>query len=343
MERKNILMKKKSALITGGSGQDGSYLAELLLNKNYQVVVADRRSSRSNNWRHKSLGIEKKIIYEDFDLLDNESISRIFKKYTFNEVYNLASQSFVQSSFNAPLYTSDVTAMGCLRILEIIRNLNYKVKFYQASSSEMIGNSPSKNYNENTHFSPQSPYAVAKVFAHYITQNYRNSYNIFACCGILFNHESPLRGEEFVTRKIIKGLVNVKYGKQKILKLGNIYSKRDWGHAKDYVVAMWKMLQQKKPKDYVVATGKSYSIKYFVNLAAKELGMKIAWKGKGINEKAYTRNKMIIAIDRKYFRPTEVHSLLGDPKKVMKELRWKPNYNIISLVKEMINKEIEAL
>ena len=342
MERKNTLMKKKIALITGGSGQDGSYLAELLLNKNYRVVTADRRSSRSDNWRHKFLSIEDKVIYEDFDLLDNESISRIFKKYVFNEVYNLAAQSFVHSSFSTPLYTSDVTAMGCLRILEIIRNLNYKVKFYQASSSEMIGNSISKSYNENSYFSPQSPYAIAKVFAHQITQNYRNSYNIFACCGILFNHESPLRGEEFVTRKIIKGLVNVKYGKQKILKLGNIYSKRDWGHAKDYVVAMWKMLQQKKPKDYVVATGKSYSIKYFVNLAAKELGMKIVWKGKGINEKGYAGNKMIIAIDRKYFRPTEVHSLLGDPKKVIKELRWKPNYNIISLVKEMINKEMEA-
>ena len=335
-------MKKKIALITGGSGQDGSYLAKLLLNKNYRVVIADRRSSRSDNWRHKFLSIEDKVIYEDFDLLDNESISRIFKKYIFNEVYNLAAQSFVQSSFSAPLYTSDVTAMGCLRILEIIRNLNYKVKFYQASSSEMIGNSISKSHNENSYFSPQSPYAIAKVFAHHITQNYRNSYNIFACCGILFNHESPLRGEEFVTRKIIKGLVNVKYGKQKILKLGNIYSKRDWGHAKDYVVAMWKMLQQKKPNDYVVATGKSYSIKYFVNLAAKELGMKIVWKGKGINEKGYVGNKMIIAIDRKYFRPTEVHSLLGDPKKIIKELRWKTSYNIISLVKEMINKEIEA-
>jgi GDPmannose 4,6-dehydratase len=335
-------MKKKVALITGGSGQDGSYLAELLLNKNYRVVIADRRSSRSDNWRHKFLSIEDKVIYEDFDLLDNESISRIFKKYIFDEVYNLAAQSFVQSSFSTPLYTSDVTAMGCLRILEIIRNLNYKVKFYQASSSEMIGNSHSKNYNENCHFSPQSPYAIAKVFAHHITQNYRNSFNIFACCGILFNHESPLRAEEFVTRKIIKSLVNIKCGKQKILKLGNIYSKRDWGHAKDYVVAMWKMLQQKKPKDYVVATGKSYSIKYFINLAAKELGMKIVWKGKGINEKGYAGNKIIIAIDRKYFRPTEVHSLLGDPKKVIKELRWKTSYNIISLVKEMINKEIEA-
>ena len=340
MERKNFLVKK-IALITGGAGQDGSYLAELLLNHNYQVVSADRRSSRFNNWRHKFLGIEKKITYEDFDLLDNESISRIFKKYTFDEVYNLASQSFVGSSFNVPLYTSEVTAIGCLRILEIIRNLNYKIKFYQASSSEMIGNSHSKNYDENSYFLPQSPYAVAKLFAHHITQNYRNSYNIFACCGILFNHESPLRGEEFVTRKIIKSLVNIKYGKQKILKLGNIYSKRDWGHAKDYVVAMWKMLQQKKPKDYVIASGKNYSIKQFINLVGKELGMKIVWKGKGINEKGYVRNKMIIAIDRKYFRPAEVHSLLGNSSKAIKELGWKPNYNINLLIKEMINEEIK--
>jgi len=345
VERKNILMKKKIALITGGSGQDGSYLAELLLNKNYRVVIADRRSSRSDNWRHKFLSIEDKVIYEDFDLLDNESISRIFKKYVFNEVYNLAAQSFVQSSFSAPLYTSDVTAMGCLRILEIIRNLNYKVKFYQASSSEMIGNSHSKNYNENSYFSPQSPYAIAKVFAHHITQNYRNSYNIFACCGILFNHESPLRGEEFVTRKIIKGLVNIKYGIQKILKLGNIYTKRDWGYAKDYMEAAWLMMQQKVPQDYVVATGKSYSTKDFINRSCNYLGLKIKWIGNGIDEKAINlKNKStIIKIDKNFFRKTEVFALKGDTRKAKKILKWTSKTNLGQLIKIMIDAELKKI
>ena len=345
MEKKNILMKKKIALITGGSGQDGSYLAKLLLSKNYRVVIADRRSSRSDNWRHKFLSIHEKVIYEDFDLLDNESISRIFKKYIFNEVYNLASQSFVQSSFNTPLYTSDVTAIGCLRILEIIRNLNYKVKFYQASSSEMIGNSVSKSYNENSYFSPQSPYAIAKVFAHHITQNYRNSYNIFACCGILFNHESPLRGEEFVTRKIIKGLVNIKYGKQKILKLGNIYTKRDWGYAKDYMQAAWLMLQQKAPQDYVIATGKCYSIKDFINRCCNYLDLKIKWIGKGFDEKAINlRNKStIIKIDKIFFRKTEVFMLKGDSKKAKKILKWASSTNLNQLIKIMVDAELKNI
>jgi GDPmannose 4,6-dehydratase len=235
--------------------------------------------------------------------------------------------------------------MGCLRILEIIRNLNYKVKFYQASSSEMIGNSHSKNYNENSYFSPQSPYAIAKVFAHHITQNYRNSYNIFACCGILFNHESPLRGEEFVTRKIIKGLVNIKYGIQKILKLGNIYTKRDWGYAKDYMEAAWLMMQQKVPQDYVVATGKSYSTKDFINRSCNYLGLKIKWIGNGIDEKAINlKNKStIIKIDKNFFRKTEVFALKGDTRKAKKILKWTSKTNLGQLIKIMIDAELKKI
>jgi GDPmannose 4,6-dehydratase len=331
-------MKKKTALITGGAGQDGSYLADLLLKKNYKVVSADRRSSRGSFWRHDFLGIKEKLIYEEIELTDHESIVRIFRKYIFDEVYNLASQSFVYSSFFTPIYTSDVCGLGCLRILEVIRNLNYKVKYYQASTSEMFGNNTAK---KNYSFSPESPYASSKLFAHNVTQNYRKAYKIFACSGILFNHESPLRGEEFVTKKIIKGLVNIKYGKKEILKLGDIYSKRDWGHAKDYVIAIWKMLQKKIPKDYIISTKKSYSVKYFINLVAKELGMKIIWKGKGLKEAGYLENKKIICIDINFFRPNEVKSLRGFSSITKKELNWKPRYNIKSIVKEMVSAEIK--
>ncbi len=238
-------MNKKIALITGASGQDGSYLAQFLIKKNYKVVAADRRSSRADNWRHEYLDIENKVIYEDFDLADIDSIFRLFKKYKFSEVYNLAAQSFVKSSFETPVSTSNITGIGTLRILEAIRFFNKKIKFYQASTSEMIGNTKSKAQNENAEFYPRSPYACAKVFAHFITKNYRETYGIFACSGIMFNHESPLRGEEFVTRKITKHFSEIKVGKRNILELGNLNSKRDWGFAKDYVEAMWLMLQQK--------------------------------------------------------------------------------------------------
>ena len=338
-------MTKKTALITGGAGQDGSYLAELLLNKNYKVIVADRRSSRSDNWKHEFLNIHSKLIYEDFDLLDNESISRLFKKYKFNEVYNLASQSFVGSSFNSPLYTAEVTALGCLRILEIIRGLNYKVKYYQASSSEMIGNCSSKCMDENSFFSPQSPYAISKVFAHYVTQNYRNAFNIFACSGILFNHESPLRGEEFVTKKIIKSLVKIKFKKQKILKLGNIYTKRDWGYAKEYMEAAWLMLQQKKAQDFVIATGKCYSIKHFINQTCKYLDIKIKWIGTGINERAINlkNNSTIIKIDKDLFRKTDVFILKGNSKKAQNILKWKAKTSINELIEIMIDAELKKI
>ena len=239
-------MKKKIALITGASGQDGSYLSEFLLKKNYKVVAGDRRSSRNDNWRHNFLNITNKVTYEDFDLTDIDSIYRLLSKYKFDEIYNLAAQSFVKTSFTTPISTSEVTALGTLRILEMIRCLLPNCKFYQASSSEMYGKTTSKSQNENTSFNPRSPYAISKVFAHYATKNYRESHNIFACSGILFNHESPLRGEEFVTRKIVKNLCEIKIKKRKYLELGNLYAKRDWGYAKDYVEAMWKMLQKKK-------------------------------------------------------------------------------------------------
>ena len=336
---------RKIALITGGAGQDGSYLSKFLLNKNYKVVVADRRNSRSDNWRHKFLGIENKLIYEDFDLSDFDSIFRIFKKHKFNEVYNLAAQSFVKSSFETPISTSNVTALGALRILEVIRILKIKTKFYQASSSEMIGNSISKIQNEKAIFNPRSPYAVAKVFAHYITQNYRDAYGIFACSGILFNHESPLRGEEFVTRKISKGLCEIKLNKKKILELGNLDSKRDWGYAGDYVEGMWLMLQQKIPGDYVLSTNQSYSIKDFINTACKYLDLKIKWIGKGKNEKAInpSNKKIIIKTNKKFFRPSEVHFLKGDYSKAKKILKWKPKILFKNLVKLMIDADLKRL
>ena len=335
---------KKTALITGVSGQDGAYLANFLLNKNYKVIGTDRRSARSNFWRFKRLGIENKINYEEMEITENCEIDRLFKKYkNVSEVYNLAAQSFVATSFNSPIYTSNINALGPLRILEAIRNYNPKIKFYQASSSEMYGNITGKLQNEKTQFNPRSPYAVSKVFAHYITKNYRESYNMFALSGILFNHESPLRGEEFVTRKITLGLTKIINNDLDCLELGNINAKRDWGHAKDYVVLMWKMLQQKNPEDYVVATGENNSIKDFVNECLKNLDIKAKWVGKGIKTKLINlkNNKVIIKISPKFFRPAEVNILHGDSSNAKKKLNWVPKVNFKKLVKLMIDEEIK--
>ena len=336
---------KKIALITGGSGQDGSYLAKFLLEKKYTVVVADRRNSRSDNWRHKYLKIQNKLVYEDFDLADFDSIFRLFRKYKFNEIYNLAAQSFVKSSFETPISTANVTALGALRILEVIRITQKKTKFYQASSSEMIGNTISKIQNENSFLSPKSPYAISKVFAHHITKNYRESYGIFACSGILFNHESPLRGEEFVTRKITKGLCEIKLNKRSLLELGNLDSERDWGYAGDYVEGMWKMLQQLKPDDFVLATNQTCSIRDFVNLCCKVLKIEIIWKGKGLKEKGInlSNNKTIIKINPRYYRPAEVHSLKGSYLKAKKKLNWKPKVLLKDLAKLMVNEDMKRL
>jgi GDPmannose 4,6-dehydratase len=342
-----MLSMKKIALITGSSGQDGSYLSQFLLKKNYIVVCADRRSSRSDNWRHKYLGINNQLIYEDFDMQEHESISSLFKKYKFNEVYNLAAQSFVKSSFNVPIITTEVNALGALRILEVIRQSKSKIKFYQASSSEMFGNSNTKNektQNENTSFNPQSPYAVSKCFAHYITKNYRDSYNIFACSGILFNHESPLRGEEFVTKKIVKTLVQIKKGSESFLELGNLYAKRDWGYAKDYVECIWKILNYKRPDDYIISTNKCYTVKEFVDICCAKLNLKIKWVGKNLKEKAINleTNKIIIKINKLLYRPSEVNFLKGNCSKAEKILKWKPKKTSIKkLIDIMINFELQ--
>ena len=336
-------MKKKIALITGISGQDGAYLAKFLLDKNYIVIGADRRSARADDWRLKRLGIENNIINEEIELTEPFEISRLLKKYKFDEIYNLAAQSFVKTSFSSPVYTCNTTGLGVLRVIEAIREFSPRTKFYQASSSEMFGKVLKKKQNEKTTFNPRSPYAVSKVFGHYIVKNYREAYNLFAVSGILFNHESPFRGEEFVTRKITKGLINIINGKLNYLELGNIYSKRDWGYAKEYVEAMWKMLQQKKPDDFVISTGKTYSIKEFINKCTSYLGLKTRWTGKGINEKLINskNKKTIIKINPKYFRPTEVDLLIGDSSKAKKLLKWRAKTDLDKLVKIMMDEEIK--
>ena len=339
---------KKIALIFGITGQDGAYLSKLLLKKNYIVHGVKRRSSSFNTERiddiYKDLHGKTNFYLHYGDLTDSLSVLKIIKQVNPNEIYNLGAQSHVGVSFELPEYTSNVDALGTLRILDSILTLGIKdrVKFYQAGSSEMFGASKPPQ-NEKTNFYPRSPYAAAKLYAHWITVNYREAYNIFACNGILFNHESPLRGETFVTKKIISALCKISLSGTGNLYLGNLYSKRDWGHAKDYVLAMWKMLQRKNPKDYVLASGRQYTVKYFVNLICDILKIKIYWKGKGINEKAYWNGKVIISIDKKYFRPTEVDSLLGDSSKARKELRWKPLYNIRSLAKDMVAEEFKKI
>jgi len=338
----------KKAIIFGVTGQDGAYLTRLLLSKNYIVHGVKRRSSSFNTSRiddiYKDPHKKSNFFLHYGDLTDSLSVLKIIQKIKPNEVYNLGAQSHVGVSFEVPEYTANVDAIGALRILDAIMTLGFskKIKFYQAGTSEMFGGSKPPQ-NENTNFYPRSPYGDAKLYAHWITINYRESYDLFACNGILFNHESPIRGETFVTKKIVTALCQIAKTGLGHLYLGNLYAKRDWGHAKDYVVAMWKMLQQKKPKDYVISSGKQYSVKYFVYLVSQELGMKITWKGKGINEKGYLNNKAIISVDKKYFRPAEVNSLLGDSGKARKELKWKPYYDIYSLVKEMVNEELKKI
>jgi len=344
-------MKKKVALIFGVTGQDGSYLAEYLLKKNYIVNGVKRRSSSINTFRVDHIYQDPhdknyKFRLHYGDITDSSSVSSIIKKTKPDEIYNLAAQSHVAVSFEVPEYTANADALGALRILEAIKfhKLQKKTKFYQAGTSEMYGNVQSIPQNEKTPFYPLSPYGVAKLYAHWITKNYREAYNIFACNGILFNHESPRRGETFVTKKIVSALCKIKQGKQKKLFLGNLNAKRDWGHARDYCFAMWKMLQQKNPGDYVIATGKQYSIKQFVNFTAKKLDMKIIWKGKGINEKGYDqKNNIIIECDKNYFRPLDVNTLLGDATKARKILKWKPSANIDTLIDEMILEEYKSL
>lgn len=342
-------VKPKTALITGITGQDGAYLAELLLEKGYEVHGIKRRASLFNTDRIDHLyqdphekGVRLKLHYGD--LTDSTNLIRIIQEVQPDEIYNLAAQSHVMVSFETPEYTANSDALGTLRMLEAIRILGMtkKVRFYQASTSELYGKVQEIPQKETTPFYPRSPYAVAKIYAYWITVNYREAYNVFACNGILFNHESPLRGETFVTRKITRAVARIKLGLQEKLYLGNIDSKRDWGHAKDFVEAQWLILQQDEPDDYVIATGKQYSVKEFVNAAFHEVGINIRWDGKGIDEKGYDDSgKVLVEVDPRYFRPTEVETLLGDPTKAKEKLGWEPKVTFKELVAEMVREDLK--
>jgi GDPmannose 4,6-dehydratase len=340
----------KTALITGITGQDGAYLAELLLNKGYTVHGIKRRTSLFNTDRIDHLyrdRHEKDVSFflHHGDLTDSSSLTRIIQQTQPDEIYNLAAQSHVAVSFEEPEYTANSDALGALRILEAIRilGLEKKTRFYQASTSELYGLVQEIPQKETTPFYPRSPYAVAKLYAYWITVNYREAYGIYACNGILFNHESPIRGETFVTRKITRALARIKLGLQDCVYLGNLDAKRDWGHAKDYVEMQWLMLQQDKPEDFVIATGVQYSVRDFVNAAAKELGMEIRWEGEGVNEKGYHgHGKCVVAVDPRYFRPTEVETLLGDPTKAKQKLGWTPKTTFNQLVAEMVREDLKT-
>lgn len=340
----------KRALITGVTGQDGAYLAQFLLAKGYEVHGIKRRSSLFNTNRIDHIyedphNPHPKFLLHYGDLTDSSSLIHIVQKVQPDEIYNLGAQSHVQVSFEQPEYTADADAMGPLRLLEAIRilGLEKKTKFYQASTSELYGLVQEIPQRETTPFYPRSPYAVAKMYAFWICVNYREAYGIFACNGILFNHESPLRGETFVTRKITRGLSRIKVGLQETLFLGNLDAKRDWGHARDYVEMQWLMLQQDKPQDFVIATGHQYSVREFVQRCAKRLELDLTWDGSGIDEKAVDRNgKVVVAVDPRYFRPTEVETLLGDPSKAQRELGWTPRTSFDQLVEEMIESDLKA-
>ena len=335
----------KKALITGITGQDGAYLAEFLLEKNYEVHGIKRRSSLFNTNRIDHLYQDPhdkspKFVLHHGDLTDSSSLIRIIQEVQPDEIYNLAAQSHVAVSFEEPEYTANSDALGALRILEAIRilGLEKKTKYYQASTSELFGEVQEVPQNERTPFHPRSPYAVAKLYAYWITINYREAYGIYACNGILFNHESPIRGETFVTRKITRALARIKLGLQDNLFLGNMDAKRDWGHAKDYVEMQWLMLQQDEPEDFAISTGVQYSVRDFVNIAAKELGIELKWDGVGVDETGtdVATGKIIIRVDPRYFRPTEVETLLGDSTKAREKLGWTPKISFKELVKEMV-------
>jgi len=345
-------MNNKIALITGITGQDGAYLAELLLSKGYEVHGIKRRSSSFNTSRLDNLyqdphSKDVKFYLHYGDMTDATNLIGLMQKINPDEVYNLAAQSHVQVSFETPEYTANADGIGALRLLEAIKLLNMTktVKFYQASTSELYGNSDIIPQNENTSFSPRSPYAVAKLYAYWITVNYRLAYNIFACNGILFNHESPIRGETFVTRKITRAVAAIKLGLQEKLYIGNLDAKRDWGHAKDYVKGMWLMLQQKNPDDYVLATGESHTVRDFIEKAFSEIDETIIWKGKGEDEIGLSKNsnKILIEVDKRYFRPTEVNYLLGDPTKAKNILGWEATIKFPDLVKEMVEEDIKLV
>ncbi|MGD9591907.1 MAG: GDP-mannose 4,6-dehydratase [Candidatus Berkiella sp.] len=339
----------KKALITGVTGQDGAYLAEFLLQKGYEVHGIKRRTSLFNTDRIDHLYQDphvdqRRFILHHGDMTDSSSLIRIIQQIQPDEIYNLAAQSHVAVSFEEPEYTANADALGALRILEAIRilGLEKKTRYYQASTSELFGKVQSFPQNEKTPFYPRSPYAVAKLYAHWITINYREAYGIYACNGILFNHESPVRGETFVTRKITRALARIKLGMQDCLYLGNLDAKRDWGHARDYVQMQWLMLQQTKPDDFVIATGEQYSVREFVNIAAKEMGIEVRWEGNAENEKGFDAKTgvCIVAVDSRYYRPAEVETLLGDATKAKDILGWVPKTSFSELVKEMVKEDL---
>ena len=338
-----MAMKKKVALITGITGQDGAYLAQLLLKKNYKVYGTCRRSTSEKFTSLKHLNVDNKISYCDFDLLEFSNILETIDKVKPTEIYNLAAQSFVPTSFNVPIVTTDINSLGALRILEAIRISKRNIKFYQASTSEMFGKVTQIPQSEKTPFYPRSPYGVAKLYAHWITINYRESYGIHASSGILFNHESPLRGSEFVTKKVTSALARIKKGSHEVLEVGNVLAKRDWGFAGDYVDAMHRMLQQKNPDDYVIATGITHSVKDFIDLSLKYLEIKYKWIGKGLNIKVIDLDskKTILRINNKYFRPAEVDLLIGNPIKAKKNLKWSPTTKLKELVKIMLDHDLK--
>ncbi len=341
---------RKIALITGITGQDGAYLAEFLLNKEYVVHGVKRRASSFNTARIDHLYHDPhedgvRFFLHHGDLTDSSNLAHLIQKIRPDEIYNLAAMSHVAVSFESPEYTADVDAIGPLRILEAIRllGLEKKTRFYQASTSELYGLVQESPQSETTPFYPRSPYAVAKLYAYWITVNYREAYGIFACNGILFNHESPIRGENFVTRKITRALARIKLGLQQHLYLGNLNALRDWGHAKDYVEMQWLMLQQDRPEDFVIATGVQYSVRDFVTIAAKELDIDIVWSGQGLDEKGLdTHGRCIVSVDPRYFRPTEVESLLGDPTKARTKLGWVPKITFAQLVQEMVREDLKS-
>ena len=342
-------MPKKIALVTGITGQDGAYLAEFLLDRGYEVHGIKRRTSLFNTDRIDHLYQDphqknQKFVLHYGDMTDSSSLMRVIQQVQPEEIYNLAAQSHVAVSFEEPEYTANADAIGTLRVLEAIRilGLEKKTKFYQASTSELYGNAQETPQNENTPFCPRSPYAVSKLYSYWTTVNYREAYGIFACNGILFNHESPVRGETFVTRKITRALARIKLGLEDTIYLGNLDAKRDWGHAKDYVEAQWLMLQQSEPEDFVIATGEQHSVREFINHAAQEIGMNVSWSGTGVNEVGKdTEGKIIVKVDSRYFRPTEVESLLGDPTKAKKKLGWEHKTTFVELVSEMMQEDLE--
>jgi len=331
------------ALITGITGQDGAYLAKLLLDKGYEVFGAYRRTASMNVWRLHELGIERQVRMVAMDLLEYSNVQRVIEQTKPDEVYNLAAQSFVAISFEQPLYTSDVDALGVTRMLEAIRCANPSIRFYQASTSEMYGKVQQVPQNEQTSFYPRSPYGVSKLYAHWMTVNYRESYAMHATSGILFNHESPLRGQDFVTRKITMSLARIRAGQQDVLELGNLDSQRDWGFAGDYVRGMWQMLQQPAPGDYVLATGQTRSVREFVECAARAAGYDIEWEGEGVNSigRDRTTGKLIIRVNPQFYRPAEVDLLVGDASKSRDTLGWTPETTFEELVEQMVRADID--